>query len=276
MSFDHNPRKQFYTAVDYAIQVTENYLATLKNAGLSLVNSRLLELGPGADFAPHLVMASLGARVTLADKYLSEWDDQFHPDFYAAFLEKWSGPADAIRQAIKQRSYAGIIQTVKEPAEHMPSLSASSFDIVQSNAVLEHVSDLGKVAQELARLTRPGGAHFHQIDFRDHRSFDKPLEYLLLDQNSYKALREGDGGNHGTSKRIPETVDAFSRYFWIWKIQNNSQADSAYVSEIAKQLPSDSPYKTWPREMLRDVGCQLWFVRKDKKLGFLDRLFTSR
>ena len=57
----------------------------------SLDGLRYMELGPGADFAPQLVLASHGVQVTLADKYLSNWDSNYHPEFYRAFLAQWSG-----------------------------------------------------------------------------------------------------------------------------------------------------------------------------------------
>jgi SAM-dependent methyltransferase len=268
VGYDQNPRKQFEAALDYAVKLSAIYLRTWRDAGLELNNARLLEIGPGADFAPHLVLASVGTKVTLSDKYLAVWDEDFHPAFYAEFLEKWDGPSEAIRQAIKQNGYGGILETIKQPAEKMKSIKSATFDMVQSIAVLEHVSDFKKVARELARVTKPGALHTHQIDFRDHRTFDRPLEYLRLDQKSYADLRGKDGGNHGTSKRLPEFLDAFSRYFWIWKFEVNAKADDLYVSEVFNDLPSDSPYKTWPKVMLKDVGARVWLLRKSNKVSF--------
>ncbi len=271
MSLDHNPRKQFEAAVQYAVQIAEGYLRIWKDASINLAGMKLLELGPGADFAPQLVLASSGARVTLADKYLASWDADFHPGFYAAFLEQWTGAADAVRAAVKRQGYDGILQAAAEPAEHMPSLPTASFDLVQSNAVLEHVSDFRKVARELARVTKAGGVHAHQIDFRDHRDFDRPLEYLRLDQKGYAALRQERGGVSGTAKRLPELLDAFSRYFWIWKVNVNGSASRDYVASVAEGLPADSPYAKWPREMLRDIGAHVWLVRKENRVGLFGR-----
>jgi len=68
---DPNPRKKFDEAVDYAVQIDKDYLCKLETHDIPLSGLRYLELGPGANFAPQLVLPSLGARVTLADKYLS-------------------------------------------------------------------------------------------------------------------------------------------------------------------------------------------------------------
>src|SRR5579859_3377149 len=184
-----NPRKVFDEAVRYAVQISNSCLQLLQANDIQLDGLRYLELGPGADFAPQLVLASHGVRVTLADKYLSRWDPDFHPEFYRAFLAQWPGRNEAVKAALAQGSYAGLLTLVPEPAEHMPSIGDGSIDFVLSNAVLEHVVDLSRVAPELARVTRVGGIHAHQVDFRDHRNMDRPLDHLLLHPVEYQRIR---------------------------------------------------------------------------------------
>jgi hypothetical protein len=94
-----NPRKAFDDSVRYAVQAARIYLDLCKRCRPDLIGLRYLELGPGADFAPQLVLASHGVDVTLADKYLSQWDASYHPMFYEAFLEAWGG----IRRASNSR-----------------------------------------------------------------------------------------------------------------------------------------------------------------------------
>jgi len=48
------------------------------------------------------------------------------------------------------------------------------FDLIVSNAVLEHVTDPPKIWEELKRLTKVGGVMHHIIDFRDHRAYACP------------------------------------------------------------------------------------------------------
>ncbi|NPA90515.1 MAG: methyltransferase domain-containing protein [Chloroflexi bacterium] len=43
---------------------------------------------------------------------------------------------------------------------HMP-FPDDYFDVVMSNAVLEHVEDMPRLVEELARVTRPGGISYH-------------------------------------------------------------------------------------------------------------------
>ena len=144
---DPNPRKVFDEAVSYAVQIANNYLQLLQTHDIPLDGLRYMELGPGADFAPQLVLASHGVQVTLADKYLSNWDSNYHPEFYRAFLAQWSGRKEAIEAALSGNGYDGLLALAPEPAEQMPSLADGMFDYVQTNAVMEHVLDLPQVVE---------------------------------------------------------------------------------------------------------------------------------
>jgi len=250
-------------AVEYAVSVTQVYRDNFRKRSVGLDGLRYLEVGPGKDFAPQLVLASCGALVTVADKYLSAWDPEYHPHFYAQFLRRWNGPSTAVELALRKGGYSGIITTLCEPIERMPSLAAGSFDYVQSNAVLEHVISISHAVSELARITKPGGIHAHQVDFRDHRNFDRPLDLLLLNRTSYRRLRRSSGGAHGTSMRMPELIEQFTRYFWIWDISLSASADHQHVEEIRKGLPADSPYRSWSSEVLRQTSARIWLARKD-------------
>jgi SAM-dependent methyltransferase len=260
---NHNPRKAFDDALSYAVELSNAHLRLLKRSE-TLGGLRYLEIGPGTDFAPQLVLASHGVQVTVADKYIAQWDASYHPAFYEAFLERWTGPSDALRAVLAKGSYTGVIRVVPEPCEKLASIRANSFDFVLSNAVLEHVSDIERSAAELARVTSPGGIHCHQVDFRDHRAFDHPLDHLLQDWVEYRRERRYHGGLvHGTTMRMPEMIEIFGRHFWIWDIVTSARADPAYTRDIRGRLLDDSPYKYWPIEMLRETGGCFWLARKD-------------
>jgi SAM-dependent methyltransferase len=260
---NHHPLKGFDDALNYAIDLSKNHLRLISRSG-TLAGLRYLEIGPGSDFAPQLVLASHGVQVTVADKYIAQWDPGYHPQFYEAFLERWTGPSDGIRAVLAQGSYAGVIRVVPEPCENLASIGPNSFDFVLSTAVLEHVADIDHCAAELARVTSPGGIHCHQVDFRYHKSFDRPLDHLLQDWAEYQRERRYGGGVvHGTMMRMPEMIEIFSRYFWIWDIVTSARAERDYTAEICRRLPDDNAYKYWPIEMLRETSGCFWLARKD-------------
>jgi hypothetical protein len=58
-------------------------------------------------------------------------------------------------------------------------------DLVLSNSVMEHVEDVGGTAQDLARVTIPGGQNFHFIDLRDH-FFKHPFEMLCYTERQWR------------------------------------------------------------------------------------------
>jgi SAM-dependent methyltransferase len=262
--FRQNPRKSFDDAVEYALNVAQGYLDQLAKRSISVPALDYLEIGPGADFAAQLVLSGLGAQVTLADRYLADWDPDYHPLFYRAFLDKWPGVgAGAIKAVLDRGGYDGVIRLAAEPVERMSSLANESFDFVQSNAVLEHVLDLDRAIGELARITRPGGIHAHQIDFRYHRNFAKPLDHLLADTPNYVRAFSRYNTSQGTSTRMPEMIEQFIQYFWVWDIEINAVSSPEYVGKIWHRLPPTSRYKNWALPVLAIVGGRLWLMRKD-------------
>lgn len=85
------------------------------------------------------------------------------------------------------------------------------FDILHSNAVLEHVSNIELAVQKLYNLTRNGGIHIHKVDFIDHRYYEKKnptnedaFRFLLIGQEH--ELGETNGLRR--SEMIRSFVDA--------------------------------------------------------------------
>lgn len=125
--------------------------------------------------------------------------------------------------------------------------------------------DFKQAISELARVTEPGGIHTHQIDLRDHRNFDRPLDHLLIDRDAYIRFRAETHGSHGTSMRMPEMLNALATDFWIWEVETGTLASIDYTSEIVRKLPSGSVYGNWPPQLLALVGGRVWLVKKDRQ-----------
>lgn len=85
-------------------------------------------------------------------------------------------------------------------------LPDNSVDFVFSNTVLEHVSKPKEVLANSFRMLKPGGCSVHVIDFRDHRDFQKPLDFLKLDATEYYGVCP-----HGENRlRAGDFVDVFA------------------------------------------------------------------
>jgi|HubBroStandDraft_1064217.scaffolds.fasta_scaffold00011_29 SAM-dependent methyltransferase len=260
MTLETTPYPRNDDAVDYALSITRNYLNMLRHRSIPLDRAQILEIGPGADFATQLVLASFGATVTLADRFLVPWDDAFHPDFYRAFLAGWDGPKGAIETALADNGYGGVLRLVPEPAEALGSIADRSLDLVLSNAVLEHVRDLPLVAREMARITRPGGVQAHQVDCRHHRDFSRPLDHLLIPEAEFAEERERTGCVHGTQMRLQEMAECFAPDFWLDEIDANAFADPDYLDALLPRL--EGRFARFPRQSLRITGGRLWLSRK--------------
>jgi SAM-dependent methyltransferase len=59
-------------------------------------------------------------------------------------------------------------------------ISDQFYDLITSNAVLEHVQDPPEIWTALKRVLKIGGLMHHQIDFRDHRFYTDPIQYPPL------------------------------------------------------------------------------------------------
>jgi hypothetical protein len=248
-----NLRKQDRTeaalavAVDYAVQVADGYLIWMSQVpGLigpdparPLSGTRILELGPGATLGTAVLLACSGARMTVADRFLSVWDPDFHPAFFNALLEAVSTKktvcAEPIRAVLRAGRFDAAIECSPVAAEQLHTI-AGTFDIVLSNAVLEHIEDLGTTVNNLSRKTAARGYGFHQVDLRDHRSFDRPLEYLTLGEQEFEELRRGVLCECGGQWRASDYREAFERAGFSVRVTPNMHADPAYLANLRPRL----------------------------------------
>jgi SAM-dependent methyltransferase len=134
---------------------------------------RILEIGPGPDLGTGALMLSEGATSYLAvDRFPLA---QAVPDeFYRRF-----GLDDATRLSYVQQVFP-----------ELPDLEGP-FDLVVSNAALEHVDDVAGLFRRLAELVPPGGVMLHNVDGKAHmRPFDRidPLNLHRYSERVYRRL----------------------------------------------------------------------------------------
>jgi hypothetical protein len=245
--------------VDYAIRLAESYLAQIRRFGLDVQRAKVLELGPGINFGPQLILASYGAHVTVADPYLAPWSDDYHREFYRRLRARWSGEAGALDRVITANAYLrDLIETITEPAENLKSIQTASIDCVFSNAVLEHVYNLPKVSQELARITKLSGVNSHQIDFRHHADFSRPLEFLLSKEIDFRTNFRRNCGEQGNRWRPSEAHVLFEMAgFEVMRIEPTHWAEDSYLQDFIGRLRSTTcRYRNWPAEDLKVISAR--------------------
>jgi SAM-dependent methyltransferase len=244
-------------AVTYALDGSlKTLLELFHRLKLSPEGLHILELGPGTDFGAQLILASLGAHVTLADRFLTKMDPDYHVELYTEIARRWNGPKTQLEIAIREGHEATSLRLLEEPAEALCSIPNGSVDVVYSNAVLEHIADIQLVAQELARITRRGGWGKHQIDMRDHRQFDQPLEHLIMDEKSFREKAEAYAFEFGNRLRSIEFWAHFEAAgFLVQERDTNAEPEPGYLRALLPRLRTcRSEYRNWPETDLRRTG----------------------
>jgi SAM-dependent methyltransferase len=239
--------------VSYALQLSKGHLELLARYDQRLEGLCVFELGPGANWAPQLVMASLGARVSVADRFPVPWDNDYHPAFYRAFRAGWNAPLPAVDRVLNAGAHSPqVISTFANPAEDLADVSPAAFDLVISNAVLEHVYSLPAVCREMARVTAPGGLNMHQIDFRDHYDSVRQLDFLIIPDDEYSLEFERSNGERGNRLRPSEARLLFEQNgFELVDFEVNDRCKPRYFEEFVPRLRvSKSRYRHWPRDDL--------------------------
>lgn len=247
--------------VAYAIKIGDEYVNLLQAQGMELKGATILELGPGHNYGAVLVLACHGACVTVADRFPVPWFEGYHDKFYGLLRQRLADFRPEISTALIKRcveisSTHESAVIIDSPVEDIAVLPDGSIDVILSNAVLEHVQSPVRAASELYRVTRPGGIGIHQVDFRDHRDFSNPLEYLLLEQTDFENMFAERNGECGRQTRHFEMYKLFQNAgFDVAEFDANWIAPDEYLDEFIPRLrASNSIYKAISRDELRIIS----------------------
>jgi SAM-dependent methyltransferase len=248
--------------VEYAARIAKNYLLYLKNSRAQIEGKIILEVGPGINFGTALILACYGAKVMVSDRFLTPWDKDYHPKFYAQlkdWLSKNMTDADTslLTKILSTDGYPrDVIQLYSTPLEELEGISDKSVDVIFSNAVLEHIESPQACFKQMARVSRSGALGFHQVDFRDHRNMDRPLEFLLMNEAEFANEFKNRHGECGNRWRHWEYIDLFEKSgFNVVDFEPNIMAEDGYLDGFLPRLQaSSSKHKVVKREQLRIVS----------------------
>ena len=263
-----NPlERQCDEAVDFAIHSANTLIGLVPGGRDALQGKTVLEVGAGQDFGFPLILIGLGCQVVLVDKYLCNWDNDFHPRLYRSLrqviTERVPGINTAALDEVIERNahIARGMKTMRMGLEDVYELPDGSIDVHYSNATFEHLADIPASIAQLGRITKPRGLGFHQIDFRDHRNFDRPLDYLTIPDKDFAELLEKVSWSCGNRWRYTQFKAAFEANGFDVAFEPNLFAKDAYLDEIYPHLQNQ--FKVMPLEDLRILGGRFTVTKKD-------------
>ncbi len=178
-----NPRPFSGGDADRSIVHAFGVVEALERRGASWHGQRVLELGPGSDLATGAIMLHRGA----ASYHAVDLFDNRHQapdDLYRKLGSRLSSSVDETRLGFIQTSFPDL------PELH------GEFDLVVSNACLEHVADIGGLFARLRQLSAPRATMVHQIDGRAHMRWFRdhdPLNHLRYSERVYRSILDFPG-----------------------------------------------------------------------------------
>ena len=164
-----NPRPFTPAEIDRTIDHALGNVDRLQRSGaIDWAGKRVLELGPGSDLTTGGVILARGAASYVAAD-LFDNRSQAQPELYERLGARIGADVDPGRLEFIQTSFPGL-----------PDVSGE-FDVIVSNACLEHVADPRGVFARLAELAAPSATMVHEIDAKAHMRWFRehdPLNHL--------------------------------------------------------------------------------------------------
>jgi SAM-dependent methyltransferase len=166
--------------IDHALEVIDRLQ---RHGAIDWTGLRVLEVGPGSDLSSGAVVMARGAASYRAVD-LFDNTDQADPALYSEIGRRLGAPVD--------------LEPLEFTLATFPALPEvdGSYDMIVSNATLEHVEDVGGLFASLRRLAAPGARMAHHIDGQTHKRWIKdrdPLNILRYSDQTYARLLDFPG-----------------------------------------------------------------------------------
>lgn len=153
-------------------RIVDAYRRTLASEGVELRGKHVVEIGAGRTNAVCHALAALGAQATALEPFVP-----FDAGLDARLAKR--APSAAHNDAVRR-------------VTDFSQIPDGSVDVVFSNSVLEHVSDLDRLFAECHRVLRCDGLMVHHVDYRDH-FFKYPYGFLTFSDETWNRwLNPGD------------------------------------------------------------------------------------
>lgn len=257
--------------VRYAFNVASGYANKIIQFENTLESKVILEIGPGLNLGTALLLRAWGAgEVHAIDKYTHAWVDEYHNHFYEKLINfavsssEFKILNDQLNPINSFTDLEALNINYKEYSLEDFNNYSEYFDITLSNATLEHVEFLVQSMNNLYKITSSQGIGIHQVDFRDHRDFEKPLEYLLMDEMTFARefnVRNGEIGNRFRPDELTYVLKnvGFSQF----TLEPNLYVEKNYLNSFVLRLKNNklSKYSHYEAENL-EIASGLLILRK--------------
>lgn len=204
-------------AYEYDIEVVDRWAQFTDFSGLNV-----LELGPGPDLGTGAEIVRRGAA-----SYLAVDAFPLARDVDAAFYDRFGGIG------------TGSLDYVVCSFDAIEQKVGRTFDLVVSNACLEHVPDVRKLFNALHAVLRPGARMIHLIDAQTHsrplRAAD-PLNIYRFSDRVYSLIARYPGAPNRLLADDYERL-AVEHGFTQVEIVRRRSLTARYTRRIASYLP---------------------------------------
>jgi len=240
---EYSRTRYFDYHADYAAGILGFYMSHLGANWDVLRGAEVLEIGPGRQLGPALLMAGLGAHVSCVEKYHRGWNPDWHPFLIEALLRLirrrgWVIDERPLILSLETASFdQDAIQILPYSIEDLPDSFRECWDISLSHSALEHVQDARIALRKLCNAMKKGAVGVHRIDFRDHRDFADPLGFLLLDDATFEEVTGSYKYTHGNRLRLRDQMIALAEAgFTRIEFLTEMTADPDYLARFIPLL----------------------------------------
>jgi hypothetical protein len=211
-----------------------------------------LEIGPGDHLATGLSLLAYGAAsYTALDRFQGDYGSDGARCWYRLVRERWSDHFSDWPRGLDADEFPNIPQVSMLPVsiEDSAALPQNRYDLIISQAVGEHVSDIDAFAAATFSMLKPGGHALHNVDFSCHGFFeDDPLKFLTIPEPIWHLM----GSNRGlpNRRRFHEFLASIQKQPFS-SVEIVGRTIAKYESLPDLGIPVDSLRTSWASFLIR-------------------------
>lgn len=195
---------QIDRSIDYCLDVVyhwERFLRVYTEREKPFYDQHVLEIGPGPDLGTGVILLALGAKSYCAiDRY--ELATRTPAEFYERLFKRIRHFPEC-EKAMKvfhefEKNGSDRFTYICDSNFNLDAVQSDKYQILITQAVLEHLHDLRAVFATLRHKLSRGGFMIHEVDLSTHTRFIRdldPLNILRYPDTLYHLLRFSESPN---------------------------------------------------------------------------------